>query len=286
MSDPRKNIKILFLGQCLQNGYEGIPPSATFPHLVRPMLQTRFPNLTFQLDLQTLHHPQGLKPLLRYRLSHFKPDIALITALALFTATRWRTSLLYEIAPELSLVARSFARKIGGRIRKTGTLGKALKKADDLHPSVSHPPITLDEYERLIVDGIEFCRRTSACRVVLIGPGGFNEDTKDNYELQSPELWSSVNRMIRQIGGRLNVPVINVQEALGEYGGEVFLPHNHRFSQYGQEVVAREVESVLSAQVTTLISNHREDTDHVLRPLELIEQDADSDDRKNKAGRL
>jgi hypothetical protein len=39
---------------------------------------------------------------------------------------------------------------------------------------------------------------------------------------------------------------------LAEYGGEVFTPNNHRWSEYGHEIIAREVESALASQVTDL----------------------------------
>jgi hypothetical protein len=60
--------------------------------------------------------------------------------------------------------------------------------------------------------------------------------------------------MILRVGKRTGAGVINAQEALAEHDGEVFLPGNHRFSTYGHEVVAREVEAVLASQVMMLRS--------------------------------
>ena len=54
---------------------------------------------------------------------------------------------------------------------------------------------------------------------------------------------------------RLDVAVINAQEALAEYGSDVFTPNNHRWSEYGHEIIAREVESALASQMTELSRN-------------------------------
>ena len=108
----------------------------------------------------------------------------------------------------------------------------------------------------MLADGIRQCRRRPSRRVVLLGPGGFNEDTEMNFALQSPELWSAVNQMVIGLGQRLFVPVVNAQEALHEHSGEVYLANDHKFSLYGQTVVAREVEAVLADQVVALLTNH------------------------------
>jgi len=262
MAPSKRKIKVLFLGQCLQFGYDGVPMPATYPSLARAALSTRFPELDFRFDLRMLFHPKGLKALLRYRLAAFKPDIVVLTALATFTATPWRTGVLYEIAPEIVITARSFVRKLDARFRGLvfdQLLNKTLDKTLGLRPHVVHPPLALDEYERLLEDGINQCRRTKSRRVVLMGPGGFNEDTKMNFALQSPKLWAAVNQMVLNLGKRLDVPVINAQEALHEYSGEVYLPDDHKFSVRGQGVVAREVEAVLADQVIKLLHHHDDD---------------------------
>jgi hypothetical protein len=198
--------------------------------------------------------------LLRYRLAAFKPDIVVITALATGTATHWRTGLLYEIAPEIVITARSFMQKLDARFRSglafSQLLNKTLDKTLSLRPHVVHQPLKLDEYERLLEDRINQCRRTKSRRVVLMGPGGFNEDTKMDLALQSPKLWSSVNQMVLSLGKRLDVPVINAQEALHEHSGEVYLPNEHKFSLRGQGVVARELEAVLADQVIGLLHHN------------------------------
>jgi hypothetical protein len=125
--------------------------------------------------------------------------------------------------------------------------GKLLDKAFTVQP-----PIGLDEYERLIEEALVYCDRTTSCRLVLVGPGRFNEDTNEDYAIHNSELWSSVNSMILRVGARRNVPVVNAQESLAEHGGEVFIANNHRFSQLGHEVVGREVANVLASQLAIL----------------------------------
>jgi hypothetical protein len=262
MSISRRKIKLLFLGQCLQSGYEGVPMAATYPSLAQAALSARFPELDFILQHGMVFHPRGIKSLLRYRLATFKPDIVIITALATFTATQWRTGLIYELAPEVVVTARSFMQAIDAKLRSGTKFGKLLDKTLEqthaLRPHIIHQPLQIDEYERLLEDGIIRCRQKTSRRVVLLGPGGFNEDTEMDFALQSPELWASVNEMVKNLGKRLRVPVINAQEALHEYSGEVYLRNEHKFSLFGQGVVSREVERVLADEVVALLSNQAE----------------------------
>src|SRR5262249_21476998 len=99
-------IKILFLGQCQQFGYEGVNGSDTYPNLVLSTLRTLFPQINFEFDTKYLPHPKGLKAMLRDRLSEFKPDIALISLVAAYASMPWRVSLLNEMAPEVLHSAR------------------------------------------------------------------------------------------------------------------------------------------------------------------------------------
>jgi hypothetical protein len=198
--------------------------------------------------MKHLYHPVGLKALLKHRLSLTQPDIVVIGLPAMFAATRWRVNLVYEIAPEIVDTARTFMRKLETKLNGRGEQAATLiDKTFRVRG-----PLELTEYERLIRESIEYCRQTSRCRVILFGPGRFNEDTTQDYPIHSPELWSSVNQMIERLGKEFNVPVISVQDALSDYGGEVFIPSDHRFSEYGHEVVAREVASVIAAQVSSL----------------------------------
>ena len=243
------NIKVLFLGQCLQYGYANVSKSSTFADLAASMLRVRFPRLTFNFDHKFLYHPSGLKAILKHRLLFSRPDVALINLPAMYAARAWRVNLVYEMAPEVVDTARSFMQTIEAKIRgdnerqQTTMLDKAF---------AIRRPISLDEYETLVEDAVADCKRASSCRIVLMGPGRFNEDTNEDYAVHSPELWASVNQMVLRVGERLGVPVINAQETLAEYGGEVFIPSNHRWSEYGHEIMAREVESALASQVAEL----------------------------------
>jgi len=216
------------------------------------MLRLRFPDLSFKFDLKYLYHPSGLKAILKHRLLLSRPDVALINLPALYAATAWRVNLVYEMAPELVDTARSFMQKVEAKIK--GSRGPQQATMLDKTFAIRHP-ISIGEYEGLVQEAVQDCKRASSCRIVLMGPGRFNEDSVEDYVVHSPELWSSVNQMVLRVGKRLDVAVINAQEALAEYGGEVFTPNNHRWSEYGHEVIAREVESALASQVTELGSN-------------------------------
>lgn len=264
MENKNGAIKLLFLGQCLNYGYSGVERSSTFPEVAMSMLRTRFPGLSFKYDNKYFYHPSGLKAILKHRLFLTRPNIVIIGLPAMFAATRWRVNLLYQIAPEVVDTARSFMQKVETRLMETHRWSMPAQMAErgsPLGPSVVHAPLSLDHYERLVEEGVRVCRSTGSCRVVLMGPGRFNEDTTEKYQIHSPELWTAVNKMILGLGERLGVAVINAQEALSEYGGEVFLPGNHRFSTYGHEVVAREVESVLASQIISLKSDGADRSD-------------------------
>jgi hypothetical protein len=245
-----RSTKVLFLGQCLQYGYATVGRTSTFPNLVASMLRTRFPGMDFKFDHKYLYHPRGIKAILKHRLRFSPPSVAVISVPAMYAATSWRVNMVYEIAPEVVDTARSFLQKIEAKLEGNTGPPRATTFLDKTF--ALHGPLPLDEYERLLQEALEFCRRTSPCRLVLMGPGRFNEDTIEDYAVHSPELWASVNRMVLRLGARLNVPVINAQEALAEYGGEVFTPNNHRWSEYGHEVIAREVETVVASQVVEL----------------------------------
>jgi len=216
------------------------------------MLRLRFPDLSFQFDFKYLYHPSGLKAILKHRMLLSRPDVALINLPALYAATAWRVNLVYEMAPELVDTARSFMRKVEAKINRSSGPQQPtmLDKAFAIRQ-----PISIGEYERLVQEAVQDCKLASSCRIVLMGPGRFNEDSVEDYVMHSPELWSSVNQMVLRVGKRLDVAVINAQEALAAYGCEVFTPNNHRWSEYGHEVIAREVESALVSQVTELSRN-------------------------------
>ena len=248
-ASSRQSIRILFLGQCLNYGYEGVDQSATFTSLAVSMLRLRFPSLTLKTDLKYFYHPRGLKALRKHRIAFKTPDIAIIGLPAMFAAAQWRVSTLYEIAPELIDTARSFAQKIEARV--TGKHpNECFKTLVDQSAQV-RAPVSLAEYERTVEDAVLACAG-SGCRMILMGPGRFNEDSIEDYPIHSPELWRAVNEMVLAMGVRLGLPVINAQEALEDHGGEVFIPQNHRFSSFGHQVIAKEVERVVSDQIMNL----------------------------------
>jgi hypothetical protein len=242
------HVKILFFGQCLNYGYQGVTRGETFPSLAAASLRERFPRHTFKFDMKYFYHPRGLKALLRHRLMVSSPDIVVIAVPAMFAARHWRVSALYELAPEIVDTARSFLQKIESRLRREPSDGRTTLD----RTFTVHPPLAIADYERLIGEGLAYCRSKSSSRPVLLGPGRFNEDTIENYPIHSPDLWSSVNEMVARLGRRFQVPVINAQNMLEDYDGDVFIPNNHRWSRYGHELVAREVESVLIPEVTAL----------------------------------
>lgn len=241
-------MKILFLGQCLQYGYSGVSRYATYPNLAATALTAQFPNLGLKFDFKYLYHPTGLKALLQHRLLFTRPDIAVITLPAAFAATRWRVNLVYQIAPELVDTARTFMRKIEAKAKRrdSTTLGRStmIDKVFALQPL-----LTLDEYERLVEEALLYAKQISTCRIVLMGAGRFNEDSNENYELQSPELWSAVNQMVLRLAARLGLPVINMQGVMTDQGYEVFIPNNHRPSEQGHQAIAREVVRVLTREI-------------------------------------
>ena len=167
MNQASKSIKVLFLGQCLQYGYQGVTAAATFPQVAAAILKKHYPHFQFQFDYKFLYHPSGLKALLRHRLLLTKPDIVVISLPAMFSARSWRVNALYEIAPELVDLARSFMQQVEAKVK-----GEALVSAHTLLDKTfkQHPPIPLETYERLVAEAVEHARQISACRFVLMGP--------------------------------------------------------------------------------------------------------------------
>jgi hypothetical protein len=249
----RPAVKVLLLGQCLQYGYDGVSSEATFPRVAAGILRREFPAIDFRFDFKHLYHPIGLKAILHHRLRVTKPDIALINLAAMFAARPWRVNAIYELAPELVDTARAFARRIEAAIRRESVLSRpAETKIDKIF--TWHPPLALDEYERLVRDAVEFAKQISPCRLVLIGPGSFNEDTIEQYPIHNPQLWSTVNEMIGRVARTTGAEFLNVQGVLSQHGGEVFIRANHRFSILGHEHVARELSSSIGALIPQILT--------------------------------
>jgi hypothetical protein len=246
-----RSLKVLFLGQCIQYGYEGVDKSATFVSLTGPHLKRQFPQMNLRLDLKHLYHPKGLKAILKHRLLFSRPDIVGISVVATFAAAYTRVNLLYEIAPEVVDTARSFLQKVEAK----GAGRSQVNAGTSLDRFLSwHPPLALDEYARLVNEGVELCQ-AAGCRVVLLGPGRFNDDAEMvGYAAPSPELWASVNEMVRGLSKAKGVAMVDCSGALSDHGGEVFLRDNIRYSPFGHQVLAREVARVLASEIITLLS--------------------------------
>ena len=248
-SKTRRPLRILFLGQCIAAGC-GVDGASSYPRLIQQMLSAQFPELCFEIAFKPLLHPTGLKVLIQSSLS-FDSDIIFIGLPAMFAAIPFRVNSLYLAAPDIMRIARSFVEKIESRIRRDSGLARVLGKRSALVPTVVCPPVSCDEYERLIEDAVTFCRQSSTCRVILMGPGGFNEDATIEY-LKSPDVCSVINQMILRVGERLGVPVVNAHDRMTSLGGKAFFRGNHRWNQYGHDVMSREIQSLIASEVKAL----------------------------------
>lgn len=251
-SQGNNNVSILFVGQCLMTGHDGVDPASTYVGQAVSGVTDQFPQLKIKYSGKHLHHPKGLKAILNHRLMVSRPDIVVISAIASFAALYTRVNLLYEMAPEVMDTARDFLQKIQSAVTGTAVHLKPETSLDKL--IAFHPPLEIDEYEQIIDKGVEMCK-SSGVRVVVVGPGRFNEDVRDNYSIPSgqlPGVFSSINEMVRRVGKRAGIPVIDAQGALSEHSGEVFLRDNIRWSQFGHQLVAKELERVLASEILLL----------------------------------
>ena len=241
------NIRIQFLGQCIAvNGDRSVV--SAYPEITRQLLQAAFPSLGFKTNVCMLSHPRGLKALIRSRLLLFKPDIMVISLPAMFAAVSSGVDLINQMAPELTVTARSFLRKIDAKLTGGNGVETLLKNKIKWRPTAVYAPLAIDEYERLIDEAVEFSGRTSACRVILFGPGGVNQDTRTDTA-GTPELSSSVNWMVLRSGQRLGAPVVNASDLIAEEDGSVFMPGTNVYNQRGHEIVAREVCAAIASEV-------------------------------------
>ena len=241
-------IKIQFLGQCIALKSEGRVSSA-YPEIAQQMLRASFPSVAFKSNVAKLSHPNGLKALVRSRLSLFKPDIMVISLPAMLAAIPTGVDLINQLAPELTVSARSFLHRIDQKLTGGNALETLLKQKVKWRPTALYAPLAIDEYEALIDEAVEFSHTTSACRLILLGPGGVNEDTKTDTA-GTPELTSKVNRMVLRASQRLGVAAVNASDLMAEHDDSVFLPGSNVYSQRGQEVIAREVCSVITSQIS------------------------------------
>lgn len=252
--ETRRAIRILFLGQCIAAGY-GVEEPGSYPRIIQQMLAAQFPELNFKIKFRALLHPTGLRALLETSLLH-EPDLIFISLPAIFASIPFRVNSLYLAAPDIMRVARSFVEKIESRIRRDSGLAKIFGKRSALMPTVVCPAIDSDEYERLIEDALTFCQQSSTCRMILMGPGGFNEDAGSG-ELDSPEVFSTISQMVVKVGERLKVPVVNVNDCMTDLGGKAFITGTHKWNQHGHEVMAREIRTIIACEVKAMSVTQR-----------------------------
>lgn len=242
-------IKILFLGQCIAAGFS-VGASNAYPNIAKALLHKRFPALDFEIDFRPLLHPSGLKSLMKASLA-LKPDIIFLSLPAIFAAIPFRVNSLYLLSPDVMNLARTFLRKIESSVGRNSKFAKLFEKKSVFMPTMVRPALQVDDYERLIEEAVLFCQQTSDCKLVLMGPGGFNEDTRDGDEL-TPELFQTLNEKIINLGKRLNVAVVNANDAMAAQDGSVFLRDNQKWSAAGHQIMAQELTSVLTAEIVKL----------------------------------
>jgi hypothetical protein len=246
---PQNKVKIYFLGQCIAAGFS-VGEANAYPTITRALLESRFPNLDFDIEFKPLLHPTGLKPLLKASLAG-KPDIIFLSLPAIFATTAFRVNSLYLLYPDMMNLARGFIRKIESAVRRDSRFAKLIEKKSVLMPTMLRPAVKLEDYQRLIEEALLFCRQTSPCRLVMMGPGGFNLDTREKNEL-TPEIFDSLNQIIIEIGKRSGIAVVNANDAMAEQDSRVFLRDNQRWSDEGHQLMAQELTSVLALEISKL----------------------------------
>ena len=130
LSERRREIRILFLGQCIAAGY-GIDGTSSYPRLIQQMLSAQFPDLGIKIEFRPLLHPTGLKALIESSLSS-NPDIIFISLPAIFASIPFRVNSIYLTAPDIMRIARSFVERVESRIRRDSGLAKLLGRRSAL----------------------------------------------------------------------------------------------------------------------------------------------------------
>lgn len=243
-----KSIRIQFLGQCIALGGAGVELPSTYPNLIRQSLRAEFPGVKFEVGLKPLAHPAGLKPLVRASLSLFKPDLMIVSLPGIFATAPRPVNLVDMIAPEVLYTARSFLFKVRSRIRSDSKFWRLYGKTPSLLPRSVYAPVEIDRYRQLVEEAVAYCQESSRCQIILIGPGGFNEDAKDDW-LPPIDKYDAVSEMTLDVGRQLNVPVINATEIMAAQDGSVYQPGSNNWSESGHRVMAREIGYVLAARV-------------------------------------
>ncbi|MFN0121265.1 MAG: SGNH/GDSL hydrolase family protein [Blastocatellia bacterium] len=238
--------RIFFLGQCTAAGY-GVGLDASYPQVIWRLLRVRFPGLKFDVQVNPILHPTRMKEQTATCLKQ-RADVIFLSLPGLYASIPMKVSRLYLQDPEIMSTARAFVRTIQAKLPQDSSLAQLLNKRMALQPTTVLPPLTIEEYERCITETVELCQTTSPCRVVLMGPGGYNHYSEDG-NLNSQKLGADVNRMIRETAARMKVPFVDAWELMAEQSVDVYLPATHRWSSAGHEIMAREIEHIIAGQL-------------------------------------
>jgi hypothetical protein len=242
-------IKLFFLGQCIATGI-GVRPECSYPMLLQQYLRVRYPSLSFPVTVYPLRHPQGLRPLLKVALRG-KPDLVFLSLPGMFASIPSRVNLIYHQAPEVMPLARDLLRKLDARLRQDSAFGRLLATRWQWMPMKIFAPLSLATYEQTVRDALLYWQRHSSARVLLMGPGGFNEYSEDGNQT-SPELANEINQMFLRLTKELNVTFVNAHELMAEQNSDVYLAASHRWSEQGHALVARELESFIALELTRM----------------------------------
>lgn len=243
-------VRILFLGPC--NMFVENQPETAYPEVCVRTLKTRFPQLNIVWDRHRLMHPAGLLPRLRASLGSFQPDIMVVNFAAVYAAVPLRMSMIAMMAPDVLHSARAFLHRVEARLRTDSAFARMIRQRSKITPIKMYQPVKVDEYQRLATEALEFCKENSSCRLVLMGPGGFNEYGQRNCPLYLPDLWAAVNLMVTTLGRRFGLPVANPHDMMESLGSAVYVPDSDLWSAHGHQLVAREVENVVAGQILAL----------------------------------
>lgn len=242
-------IKTLFLGQCIANGV-GIRAEHSYPLLLQQRLRLRYPGVDFALTVQPFRHPQGLLPLLKV-LVRRSPDIVFISLPGMFASIRSNENLIAHHAPELIPVARAFLKKLEARCRQDSRFGRLLATRYKWTPMKTFAPLALSTYEQTVREAVLYVQQHSSSRIVLMGPGGFNEGSRDGLQ-KSPEMAATLNQQFARLAAELRVAYINAHELMAEQNSDVYLVETHRWSEQGHALIAKEIESVIASELAKL----------------------------------
>lgn len=218
--------------------------------LLQEHLRVRYPGLSFPVTVYPLRHPQGLRPLLKIALRE-KPDLVFLSLPGMFASIPRRVNLIYHQAPEILPLARAFLKKLEAGWQPDSAFGRLLATRWQWMPMQTFAPLSLAVYEQTVRDALRYWQNHSSARVLLMGPGGFNEYSEDGNQT-SPELAGEINQMFLRLAKELNVAFVNAHELMAEQNSDVYLAASHRWSEQGHALVAREIESLMALELTRM----------------------------------